>query len=155
MLEKLGAYLRILGLDAHVSGLQGSDLVEQAVVDRRVLLTRSRRLFDRAPLGGHVFLVEDSDPVLQLQAVVHAFAIDPYARLFSRCIRCNVELEELVERGEWTARVPPRVLERYARFWICPACGTIFWRGTHVANTCAKLGLTPPEEGAAPQREGE
>ncbi len=147
MLEKLGAYLRILGLDAHVSRLHGKDLVQQAVADRRVLLSRSRRLCERAPLGGHVFFVEDTDPVLQLQAVVRAFAIDPYERLFTRCIRCNVELVELGEHGEWTKRVPPQVLERYARFWSCPACSTIFWRGTHVANTCAKLGLTPHRDG--------
>jgi len=146
MLAKLGAYLRCIGLDAASSALLRRELLQHARVESRVLLTRSPKLAGLAPPDAHVFRVEDADPVRQLWAVVRAFDIDPRARLFTRCIRCNVELALLEGRGEWTSRVPPRVLERHARFWTCPACGTIFWRGTHVANTCAKLGIVSPED---------
>jgi uncharacterized protein with PIN domain len=142
MLIKLGAYLRILGLDAAYDAKPRTHaLIERANAEGRVFVTRNTRLADQYPAPDQVLVVESSDPVRQLAEVVEACALDPEARLFSRCIRCNVALEELAELGERAARVPERVRERYDRFWRCPACDTTFWRGTHVANTRRKLGL--------------
>jgi len=64
--------------------------------------------------------------------------------LFSRCIRCNVELGAVKDKQAVAERVHPNVLSRHERFFACPRCGTIFWHGSHVANTCRKLGLPPP-----------
>ena len=68
------------------------------------------------------YRVVDADPVAQLAVVLEAFGVDPHDRLFSRCIRCNVELEELAELGADAARIPARVRERHSRFWRCPSC---------------------------------
>jgi uncharacterized protein with PIN domain len=42
------------------------------------------------------------------------------------------------------ARVVEAVRARHRLFFTCPSCGTVFWRGSHVENTCRKLGLEPP-----------
>jgi uncharacterized protein with PIN domain len=31
-------------------------------------------------------------------------------------------------------------------FYTCPQCGTVFWKGSHVRNTCRKLRLPSAEE---------
>jgi uncharacterized protein with PIN domain len=147
MLIKLGKYLRIVGLDAaYVGGVRTHELIARANEERRAFLTRNTRLADQYPPADRVLVLREVDPVAQLAAVLEAFGVDPHAGLFSRCIRCNVELEELAELaelGDDAAHVPPRVRARHERFWRCPACATVFWRGTHVENTCRKLGLRP------------
>ena len=146
MLEKLGKYLRILGFDADWERAKRThELVEKANAEGRVFLTRNSRVEAQFPRPESIHFVRAEDPVEGLREVVEALGLDPRARLFARCIRCNVELEELSELGEHAARVIPEVRARHRRFWRCPRCGTIFWRGTHVENTCAKLGIPPPE----------
>lgn len=158
MLIKLSRYLRILGLDAsHVPGERTHALIERANAEGRIFLTRNTRIDDQYPPPLRLLFVAKDDPVEQLRDVVTACGIDPREGLFSRCIRCNVELEELEdldELGERAARVPARVRARHRRFWTCPSCGTIFWHGTHVRNTLEKLGLAPAGSGRD-QREGE
>ena len=144
MLIKLGKYLRIVGLDAALAAdLRTHELIARANEQGRVFLTRNTRLADQYPPVDRLLVVREDDPVAQLAVVLAAFGVDPRARLFSRCIRCNVELEELAELGDEVARVPPRVRARHERFWRCPSCATVFWRGTHVQNTCRKLGIRP------------
>ena len=57
-----------------------------------------------------------------------------------------MELAEIADPGAVRGRVPGAVLERYRRFFECPACGTLFWKGTHVENTCRKLGVEDASE---------
>lgn len=145
MLVKLGKYLRIVGLDATWHpGARSLDLVERANLEARVFLTRNARLAHQEPRADRELRVESDDPVAQLRQVLDRYDVDPRARLFTRCIRCNLpldELDDLAGLGEPAERIPPRVRERHDRFFRCPGCGTIFWRGTHVENTCRKLGL--------------
>ena len=142
MLIKLGKYLRIVGLDAdYRAGVGTHGLIRRANDEQRVFLTRNTRLADQVPRPERVLVLGENDPVEQLWAVLRAFSIDPHARLFSRCVRCNVELDEVADLAAEAERIPPRVRERHERFWRCPCCATVFWRGTHVANTRRKLGL--------------
>jgi hypothetical protein len=146
MLEKLGAYLRVLGYDA-CSGereLDTRERIRRADAEGRVFLTRNTRIPDQLPEPQRMLRVRSEDPVLQLGEVVAALGLSRRRRLFTRCIRCNRELVELAELGALAARVPAAVRARHRRFWQCPACGTVFWRGTHVANTCQKLGIEEP-----------
>jgi len=76
--------------------------------------------------------------------VVTELRLDPLERLFSKCIRCNVFLEKVSDNEKIRVFVHPNVYARFDSFFACPKCGTVFWKGTHVANTCRKLGLTTP-----------
>lgn len=71
------------------------------------------------------------------------------ARRFTRCIRCNRALEN-TSQATVRERAPEAIRERYARFYRCPGCGTVFWKGSHVRNTCRELGLGDAGERAEP-----
>ncbi len=51
-------------------------------------------------------------------------------RPFTRCIECNQALLERTKE-EVAQRVPPYVFATQGQYRECPACGRIFWRGTH------------------------
>lgn len=144
MLVRLGKYLRCAGYDAEWDRAAGTRaLARRAEAEERVFVTRNTRLGEEVvPPPRHLVLRVD-DPVEQFRELARAFGLDPTAHLFTRCIRCNVELRAALPE-EVAARVIPEVRARHRRFYTCPRCATVFWHGTHVANTCAKLGLPRP-----------
>ena len=146
MLVRTGKYLRICGFDA-VWDLQAGtqDLIRRANAEGRIFITRNRHIPDNHPEPHEWHGLASDDPVEQFREIVARYALDPHAGLFTKCIRCNVGLESTTAR-EAAARVHRNVLARHAHFWRCPACGTIFWHGSHVTNTCRKLGLAAPAE---------
>jgi hypothetical protein len=141
MAVRLGKYLRCLGYDAAWDVALGTRaLARRAELDERIFLTRNSRLGTEIVPPPRCLVLDHDDPVEQLRAVTRAFGLDCAMRLFTRCIRCNVELvaaqTEAIE-----AHVPAVVRRRHQEFFACPRCATIFWRGSHVANTRRKLGI--------------
>ena len=152
MLVKLAHYLRVIGSDAECRPeVSLATRIDRADAEDRVFLTRSRQIGHQERRPKQMLVLEPEDAVEQLHAVAAAFALDPAAELFSRCIRCNVELAAIAKDEALVARVPPRVLEAYRTFWTCPKCGTVFWKGSHVRNTCRKLRLPDASEPDAGQ----
>ena len=142
MLVKLGKYLRILGYDAVWDlRLRTHDLIRTANRDGRVFLTRNRRLPAQYPVPDRFLAVCSSDPAQQLREVVAAYGLDTATRLFSKCIRCNVLLRDVADKATVRDAVHPNVYAQYDRFYVCPSCGTVFWKGSHVRNTRRKLGV--------------
>lgn len=151
MLEKLGSYLRCLGFDAAFeAGCSTATLIERADGEGRVFLTRNRHLAHHRPLPDRSLVLRSDHPVEQLGEVRAAFGLGE-ERLFSRCIRCNQPLDE-ARREEVRSRVSEVVFRRYETFFRCPSCGTVFWKGSHVQNTCRKLGLADASELAGADR---
>jgi uncharacterized protein with PIN domain len=149
MLVKLGKYLRILGYDAVWDlSCRTHELIGRANREGRVFVTRNTRLREQYPPVDRVMVLKETDPVRQLHALIGELALDPTARLFSKCIVCNVALDPVADKPRVRARVHPNVYARYERFYTCPHCGTVFWRGSHVRNTCRKLELPCLAEGA-------
>ena len=147
MLEKLARYLRCAGADVISDrGASTATLIERANRENRHFLTRNRHLVHHHPLPRHEVQLASDDPVEQFRQLVRAKMVDT-ARSFSRCIRCNLPLVA-VEREAIRGRVPPGVFEGYRRFFTCASCETVFWRGSHVRNTCRKLGLPDASERA-------
>jgi len=146
MAVRLGKYLRCLGYDAEWEWGAGTRaLVMRARAEERVFLTRNTRLGSEIAPPPRWLALASADPVEQLDQVARAFGLALEERLFTRCIRCNVEL--VAARPEEVAeRVIEAVRARHRQFFACPRCGTVFWRGSHVENTCRKLGLAPPRE---------
>ncbi len=145
MVIRVGVYLRICGFDAvWVPGVRTQDLIRRANVEGRVFVTCNRHLDGHYPRARQRLILPAGDPVAQFWTVVREWRLDPVARLFKKCIRCNCWLEPVNDLAEVVGRVPEGVRQRHHRFWTCPLCGTIFWHGSHVANTCRKLGLPYP-----------
>jgi len=120
--------LRLLGVDAACSATDDQELVAIAVRDQRIVLTRDRELLKRRAVT-HGYFVRNTQPLQQTVEVLQRYglrAVQP----FSRCLVCNGELRA-VPKALVEARVPPRTREHYQAFWICDACGQVYWRGSH------------------------
>ena len=147
MLVRLGKYLRIAGCDAAWDlSLPTHELILRANGEGRVFLTRNRHLPDNHPRPDRWVLLESDDPVAQFQSLVSTLGLDTASGLFRNCIRCNLPLLDVADKAEIQTRVHPNVYARHDAFHRCPSCGTVFWKGSHVRNTCAKLGLPLPAD---------
>lgn len=146
MLGGLARWLRVLGLDAaYDPDLDDPELVELAVAEDRVILTRDRRLVLRRRAENHL-LVRSEVVDEQVSQVLADLAIEPSSDdLFSRCLRCNVRLEEVSPEDAYH-EVPPYVARTQGRFRRCPACRRIYWRATHaerMRRRLRKMGVRP------------
>ncbi len=129
-LGRLAAYLRLLGFDTlYFKSVPDAELARISKQERRILLTRDRGLLKRGAVT-HGCFIRQTDPRLQLRAVVERFDLAGAASPFTRCLRCNGLLVE-ADRAELEGRLPPRVSELHDRFWTCAQCGRIFWEGSH------------------------
>jgi uncharacterized protein with PIN domain len=128
MLGTLAKWLRILGYDTlYDAALDDHQLVRLARAEDRVLLTRDRTLAGRR--GLQVLLVDSEDLDGQIRQVIADLELVP-DRSFSRCPVCNEALET-IDRQAAQARVPAYVAQTHETFRHCPACGRVYWRGTH------------------------
>jgi uncharacterized protein with PIN domain len=147
MLVKLGRYLRCLGYDAEWdAGRSLATRIERADAQGRIFLTRNHNVGHQVAAPERILLLDEDDPVAQVWCVIEALGLDPERHLFTRCIRCNVTLVEIEKGAAVATRVPASTFASYAHFFTCPNCGTIFWKGTHVRNTCRKLRLPDASE---------
>lgn len=136
MLGRLAKWLRILGYDTHYDpALDDDALLRIAQAENRILLTRDHALARRG--GTHAFLVDHEDLISQLRMIRERFG-DPGDAPFSRCPVCNARLVA-VPREAVVSHVPAFVWQQYERFHRCPACGRIYWPGTHFERMRAVL----------------
>ena len=141
MLGRLARWLRALGHDVvYDEALDDAARAPRARDEGRVLLTRDRRLCSeqRGQEGSlRCRLLDTEKPRAQIRELTRPlglFAPGWRDRLFTRCMVCNAALESAAFR-EVAARLPaevrpdPRV--RSAGFRHCPACGRVYWEGSH------------------------
>jgi uncharacterized protein with PIN domain len=131
MLGSLSRWLRITGFDAEYRrDAADEDLIDEAAITGRVLLTRDKVLTTRAAKRGvQVVLVEGEHDVEQLGMVASALNLRLEVSE-SRCPKCNGDLEK-AEKGMISEHVPEASLNAFDEFWVCQECGSIFWRGSH------------------------
>ena len=138
MLGKLARWLRILSYDtAYDPFAEDDDLLEQALSEDRILLTRDAPLADRAS-DGPCLLVEHGHLDDQMTQLVRALGLDLDRETFTRCLICNVPIEDVPEQ-DIKDRVPPYILQRHRRFHECPSCKRVYWRGTHLDRMAERL----------------
>lgn len=130
MLGTLATRMRILGFDAVCyHDTADSFLLRKSAEEGRTLLTQDREL---ARLGGEsAYFVLGKTLQDQLTEVLGRFNLEvSEAALFTRCSVCNAELARTTKERV-TGLVPDRVLGCYEEFFVCPACGKIYWKGSH------------------------
>ncbi len=155
-LGKLAAYLRMLGFDTLYRNDYDDDVLAQlASSQQRILLTRDRGLLKRRVVV-HGYHVWETDPERQLIEVLSRFnlfqaiAITP----FRRCLHCNGRLEPVAKEAI-ADRLLPKTRQYYDEFSHCPACGRIYWKGSHhermqhLIDRVSKHHLRPVSRGQA------
>jgi uncharacterized protein with PIN domain len=130
---KLARWLRMLGYDTiFVHDIDDGLLVDIGLKEERVLLTRDTQIMLRhAVTSGKVkaLLTPEDDPREQMRKVITEMKLDR-EREFTLCLECNVPLAPR-SRDEVENLVPPYVYKTQTQYQQCPACGRIYWRGTH------------------------
>jgi uncharacterized protein len=144
MLGRLAKWLRIAGFDVLYSNTFSDDeLVRISNSEERVLLSRDTRLLVRKAVRKFIFL-ESQDLQMQIRQVFKTMHIAAFSSPFTRCLTCNEKLQD-TERESIRGMVPAFVYETQVHFKSCPACGKIFWAGTHrtsVIRNLEELGKT-------------
>lgn len=144
MLGALARWLRVLDLDTtYDPAIDDPELVEIALEEDRVLLTRDRRLVERKALRGRHLLIASEVVDEQVQQVVEHLAQtagwEPTPdRLFRRCLRCNESLESMPAE-EARRFVAPFIARTQKRFRRCPSCERIFWASSHTRRMRRRL----------------
>jgi len=127
-LAKLAKLLRMLGFDAACPpSLSPSSLVRTAEQELRIILTRSKRLLERKAVRRGLLVISE-DPRAQLKQVLHRFNLERCTAPFTRCIRCNVQLEPAAPPE---SALPAAVAACHGEFQHCPACRRLYWKGRH------------------------
>ena len=130
-LGKLARRLRMLGFDTRYGNrLEDREVVDISVAEKRIILTRDRRLLFHRRIT-HGYWVRSDNPETQLREVIERLDLRRQVRPLCRCLECNGEIEA-VEREQVWAKLEPLTRKYYDRFYACPDCGKIYWEGSHV-----------------------
>lgn len=142
MLGRLGRWLRVIGADTLQLPVDTPDslIVQRAIDDDRILLTRDRNLLRELRPPKAIEITSDA-PLEQLAQVIAALDLLPPAELLTRCLLCNVPLDA-VDGDEAHALLPPTARDRSGVVRRCGTCHRVYWRGTHVQRMEAALART-------------
>lgn len=129
-LGRLVTYLRLLGFDTlHPKHLDDAQLAELSMLERRVLLTRDRRLLMRK-IVVYGFCLQTREPRQQLLDVLDRFDLRVTIAPWHRCLRCNGQLSP-VAKEDVLERLEPKTKKYYHEFHMCQECQQIYWKGSH------------------------
>jgi len=139
MLKKLASWLRIAGHDVVVmpDGTSDRKIVDTARSEKRILLTRDRKIAEFKLDGVMVIIIECNDLESCIEALQHKIHINWLYKPFSRCNNCNALLVKAT--SEQSQQVPEQVRGLDTEFLWCSQCQQLFWEGSHVANMRKQL----------------
>jgi len=133
-LGSLAKWLRVLGFDTvydpNISTSQFDELLE----DHRVLITRTIKIQKAFESHNRVFITSNF-LLEQLKQVVDHLGIKlADIQPFSRCIRCNLPIEE-IRKKDVLGLVPDYIWETHDLFNRCHQCRRVYWSGTHTERS--------------------
>jgi uncharacterized protein len=151
---KLAKWLRMAGFDACLfAGADDDALITAAEAENRILATRDRRIMKRRMIAGgriRAVLIESDRFKDQVRQLVDVLGLDRSRfRPFTLCLECNRPLEER-DKEAIKERLPPYVYLTRDRFAECPACGRLYWQGTHWQAMNRDMGRIPDGGGRCP-----
>jgi len=129
-LGQLARYLRLLGFDAlYRNRFTDKEVAQIASAERRIVLTRDRALLQHKIITRGYF-VRAVKPREQVREVLARLDLHGALHPFTRCLRCNGELED-VDKNTVLHQLQPRTKKYYERFRRCRSCGQAYWKGSH------------------------
>lgn len=145
MLGQLCRYLRAAGYDTLLAQNGESDAVllrrcrdqGRHFLTQDVLVREHKAAHDVALILPHLKL----DALARL--VGEHYGLDWLAHAFTRCLVDNTLLVAADEAAR--ARVPADALKGADPVYYCPACGRVYWRGSHYKRMRARLAVWQAE----------
>ncbi len=132
-LGKLARRMRLLGLDtAYSNQISDQELAAISETERRILLTRDRRLLMRKQVA-FGYCIRDLKPARQILEVLKRFDLFGELHPFQRCPLCNTMLEA-ASKQDVIERLEPLTRRYFEEFRRCPGCGQVYWEGSHVSR---------------------
>lgn len=129
MLGGLARWLRAAGYDTATAQPGSPDrlLVAQAERERRLLLTRDRRILELRGAWRHVLVLRGHSADAWAEEMRQRLCVTWWHAPFSRCLLCNTPLVNL----------PPLPGQRGST--SCPTCRKVYWPGSHTRRMAARL----------------
>lgn len=131
MLGRLARYLRAAGFDTRLAadGAKDAQILREAVVEDRWLVTRDRQILEHKAAIGRVVLLPPGDMDSHAAHLAQRFNLNWLQQPFSRCLVDNSPLDEA--NMEQLDRVPAESRPHVDSVKTCPCCGRVYWRGSH------------------------
>jgi len=139
MLGQLCRYLRAAGYDTAFAnnGHQDRELLQQCHDEGRYFLTQDQ-LVREHKAARDIALILPQGNLDQLAALLGArFQLDWLSHAFTRCLVDNTLLQAADPAS--AASVPPDARRPDEPLRICPACGRVYWQGSHYKRMRARL----------------
>ena len=135
MLGDIARKLRIFGFDTlYMKDTSDSSILEMALHENRILLTRDKEFFRRVvKAGAEGVLMERYDQIENiantlLKYGVRSLSFNPRR---ARCACCNGILA-FIKASDLEGAIPNKILEIHHNFFQCSNCNNIYWEGSHV-----------------------
>ena len=139
MLARFGRYLRAAGLDATLADASATDaqILREAIDQDRWLLTADRKIMEHKAANGRAIQLPFGSLDAQAAVLRVMFEIDWLSKAFTRCLVDNTPLQPAT--AEHALQVPADARQPQVELLICPACGRVYWRGSHYKRMYKKL----------------
>ncbi len=139
MLVRLGRYLRAAGYDTEIVSphMRDREVVMRARIERRILLTRDRKMTEHRAGREVVVWLEGDRLETWVAALTERLALDWLLHPFSRCLLCNGPIEPAAAGDR--ERLPAKLKAAVTDLRQCPRCGKLYWAGSHVRRMAAQL----------------
>jgi uncharacterized protein with PIN domain len=139
MLGSLCRYLRAAGYDAlfATAGESDSELLRQCREEGRYFLTQDQLVQEHKAARGVALLLPQGSLDHLAAALGAHLKLDWLGHSFTRCLEDNTLL--IAADAAASARAPADALRPNEVLYHCPACGRIYWRGSHYKRMRARL----------------
>jgi uncharacterized protein with PIN domain len=170
----LTSWLRFLGYDTkyakdfevkYGTPVEDDILIEQSLLDYRILITRDREMANRFRKKFHLLLksnpevykkfeiksneiltplllLNTDDFVQSMVALYLKFNLSlHYVPELARCSACNSTIRKVRNKADYQQKIPNAVYENNQDFWVCENenCNKLYWIGGHFEDIYRKL----------------
>jgi len=139
MLQRLGSWLRAAGYDTFIEqdGRADYALLQQALKEDRLLITRDKKLLEHRRAPGTVVLLECDGLDDCAHDLSRKLSLDWLYQPFVRCMVCNTLLRPA--SNEQLSSLPEKIQRQIGDPVYCSVCNKVYWDGGHVDRMRKRL----------------
>jgi len=132
MLKRLAHWLRAAGYDTDIAedGVNDRALLEKAIKENRLFITRDRKLTEFRHAAGTVILLHSNNMHSCAKELQNILSVNWFLKPFSRCMLCNTPL--IIADPICIKKVPSQSRASIKQLLYCSHCEKLYWEGSHV-----------------------